>query len=102
MENIKKNLDNPPPPSRKKKIVKFTKFTYGMFVPVDVVLKCLNMDWELHRPFLQKAEVLAALVKDADGPKFHKYYRSPASETLDTYIKKNQFYSNDYKEMSNR
>ncbi|XP_052704688.1 BTB/POZ domain-containing protein 16-like isoform X7 [Crassostrea angulata] len=75
----------------------------GKKVPdFDVVLKCLNMDWELHRPFLQKAEVLAALVKDADGPKFHKYYRSPASETLDTYIKKNQFYSNDYKEMSNR
>lgn len=102
MKNILKNLDNTHPPPLKKKKVKFTKFTYGMFVPVDVVLKCLNMDWELHRPFLQKAEVLAALVKDADGPKFHKYYRSPASETLDTYIKKNQFYSNDYKEMSNR
>ena len=60
------------------------------------------MDWELHRPFLQKADVLASLVKDAEDPKFHKYYRTPASETLDTYIKKNQFYSNDYKEISNR
>lgn len=78
-----------------------SKKSHSLLGP-DVVLKCLNMDWELHRPFLQKAEVLAALVKDADGPKFHKYYRSPASETLDTYIKKNQFYSNDYKEMSNR
>lgn len=78
-----------------------SKKSHSLLGP-DVVLKCLNMDWELHRPFLQKAEVLAALVKEADGPKFHKYYRSPASETLDTYIKKNQFYSNDYKEMSNR
>lgn len=69
---------------------------------LDVVLKCLSMDWELHRPFLQKAEVLAALLKEAEDPKFQKYYRSPASETLDTYIKKNKFYSNDYKEMSNR
>nr|XP_022344790.1 BTB/POZ domain-containing protein 16-like isoform X2 [Crassostrea virginica] len=75
----------------------------GQKVPdFDVVLKCLNMDWELHRPFLQKADVLATLVKDAEDPKFHKYYRTPASETLDTYIKKNQFYSNDYKEISNR
>ncbi|XP_022344790.2 BTB/POZ domain-containing protein 16-like isoform X5 [Crassostrea virginica] len=75
----------------------------GQKVPdFDVVLKCLSMDWELHRPFLQKADVLASLVKDAEDPKFHKYYRTPASETLDTYIKKNQFYSNDYKEISNR
>ncbi|XP_048745848.2 BTB/POZ domain-containing protein 16-like isoform X3 [Ostrea edulis] len=75
----------------------------GQTVPeFDVVLKCLSMDWELHRPFLQKAEVLAALLKEAEDPKFQKYYRSPASETLDTYIKKNKFYSNDYKEMSNR
>nr|XP_022344793.1 uncharacterized protein LOC111137576 isoform X4 [Crassostrea virginica] len=74
----------------------------GPLSKYDVVLKCLNMDWELHRPFLQKADVLATLVKDAEDPKFHKYYRTPASETLDTYIKKNQFYSNDYKEISNR
>ncbi|XP_078311219.1 BTB/POZ domain-containing protein 16-like isoform X3 [Crassostrea virginica] len=74
----------------------------GPLSKYDVVLKCLSMDWELHRPFLQKADVLASLVKDAEDPKFHKYYRTPASETLDTYIKKNQFYSNDYKEISNR
>ena len=60
------------------------------------------MDWELHRPFIQKAEVLVQLLKEAEDPTFQKYYRSPASETLDTYIKKNNFYSNDYKEMSNR
>nr|XP_022344792.1 BTB/POZ domain-containing protein 16-like isoform X3 [Crassostrea virginica] len=78
-----------------------SKKSHSLLGP-DVVLKCLNMDWELHRPFLQKADVLATLVKDAEDPKFHKYYRTPASETLDTYIKKNQFYSNDYKEISNR
>ncbi|XP_022344792.2 BTB/POZ domain-containing protein 16-like isoform X7 [Crassostrea virginica] len=78
-----------------------SKKSHSLLGP-DVVLKCLSMDWELHRPFLQKADVLASLVKDAEDPKFHKYYRTPASETLDTYIKKNQFYSNDYKEISNR
>lgn len=86
----------------KKKIVKFIKFIYGMFVFVDVVLKCFNMDWEFYRLFFQKVEVLAVFVKDADGLKFYKYYRSFVLEILDIYIKKNQFYSNDYKEMSNR
>ncbi|KAK3095401.1 hypothetical protein FSP39_014207 [Pinctada imbricata] len=72
------------------------------FLGPDVLLKSVGMDWELHRPFLRKAEVLVQLLKEADDPSFQKYYRSPASETLDTYIKKNNFYSNDYKEMSNR
>ena len=69
---------------------------------VDVVLKCLGMDWELHRPFLQKATVLSNLLKTAGDPKMQKYYRNPASETLDTYIKKNNVYSNEYKDISNR
>lgn len=72
-----------------------------MFVFVDVVLKCFNMDWEFYCLFFQKVEVLVVFVKDADGLKFYKYYRSFVLEILDIYIKKNQFYSNDYKEMSN-
>ncbi|XP_071168891.1 BTB/POZ domain-containing protein 16-like isoform X3 [Mytilus edulis] len=68
----------------------------------DVVLKCLGMDWELHRPYLQKSEVLSQLLKQAGEPHMQKYYRNPASETLDTYIKKNNVYSNEYKDISNR
>ena len=58
----------------------------------DVLLKCLGMDWELHRPFLQKAETLAQQLKDVDDPAMHKYYRSPVSQTLDTYISHSKFY----------
>ncbi|VDH90916.1 BTB/POZ domain-containing protein 16 [Mytilus galloprovincialis] len=72
------------------------------FIGPDVVLKCLGMDWELHRPYLQKSEVLSQLLKQAGEPHMQKYYRNPASETLDTYIKKNNVYSNEYKDISNR
>ncbi|XP_063435144.1 BTB/POZ domain-containing protein 16-like isoform X2 [Mytilus trossulus] len=72
------------------------------FIGPDVVLKCLGMDWELHRPYLQKSEVLSQLLKQAGEPHMQKYYRNPASETLDTYIKKNHVYSNEYKDISNR
>ncbi|XP_069139506.1 BTB/POZ domain-containing protein 16-like isoform X2 [Argopecten irradians] len=68
----------------------------------DVLLKCLGMDWELHRPYLQKSEVLAQLLREADDPRIQKYYRSPASETLDNYIKKSNFYSNEYRDISHR
>lgn len=60
------------------------------------------MDWELHRPYLQKSEVLSQLLKQAGEPHMQKYYRNLASETLDTYIKKNNVYSNEYKDISNR
>ncbi|OWF40204.1 BTB/POZ domain-containing protein 16-like isoform X4 [Mizuhopecten yessoensis] len=72
------------------------------YVGPDVLLKCLGMDWELHRPYVQKSEVLAQLLREADDPRLQKYYRSPASETLDNYIKKSNFYSNEYREISNR
>ncbi|XP_060580646.1 BTB/POZ domain-containing protein 16-like isoform X2 [Ruditapes philippinarum] len=68
----------------------------------DVLLRCLGMDWELHRPFLRKSETLTALLQGADDPRPQLYYKSPASETLDNYIKKSNFYSNEYREMSNR
>ncbi|XP_063435143.1 BTB/POZ domain-containing protein 16-like isoform X1 [Mytilus trossulus] len=74
----------------------------GPLSKYDVVLKCLGMDWELHRPYLQKSEVLSQLLKQAGEPHMQKYYRNPASETLDTYIKKNHVYSNEYKDISNR
>ncbi|CAG2196476.1 BTBD16 [Mytilus edulis] len=74
----------------------------GPLSKYDVVLKCLGMDWELHRPYLQKSEVLSQLLKQAGEPHMQKYYRNPASETLDTYIKKNNVYSNEYKDISNR
>lgn len=68
----------------------------------DTLLHTLGMDWELHRPFLQKSETLTNLLKGAEDPKPQLYYKSNASETLDTYIKKSNFYSNEYQELSNR
>lgn len=68
------------------------------FVGPDVLLKCLGMDWELHRPFLQKAENLAKQLRTVDDPAPQKYYRSPVSETLDAYISHSNFYSNEYRE----
>lgn len=68
----------------------------------DVLLKCLGMDWELHRPFLRKAEALVKQLKTAHDPAVQKYYRSPVSETLDTYISHSNFYSNDYRETAKR
>ena len=50
------------------------------------------MDWELHRPFLRKSKTLTDLLLGADDPKPQLYYKSAASETLDNYIKKSNFY----------
>ncbi|GFN84169.1 BTB/POZ domain-containing protein 16-like [Plakobranchus ocellatus] len=72
------------------------------FVGPDVLLKALGMDWELHRPFLQKSEELTQLLKTSEDPKAQKYFRSPVSETLDNYIIKSNFYSNEYKESSHK
>lgn len=60
------------------------------------------MDWELHRPYVQKSDVLTSLLKQAEDPSPTKYYRNPACETLDNYIKKSNFYSNEYREISDR
>lgn len=62
----------------------------------DVLLKCLGMNWELHRPFLQKADVLAELVEQADYPTPQLYYKSKVSETLDQHVERSKIYSNDY------
>jgi len=66
-------------------------FFIYIFFP-DVLLKCLGMDWELHRPFLRKSKTLTDLLLGADDPKPQLYYKSAASETLDNYIKKSNFY----------
>ncbi|XP_046368087.2 BTB/POZ domain-containing protein 16-like isoform X2 [Haliotis rufescens] len=72
------------------------------FVGPDVILECLGLSWELHRPFLQKSGTLATLLLSALDPTSQKYYRSSASETLDNYIKKSEFYSNEYRDISQR
>ncbi|KAL5015976.1 hypothetical protein ScPMuIL_005565 [Solemya velum] len=68
----------------------------------DVLLKCLGTDWELHRPFLQKSEVLSKLLGSAGDPKPSQYYCSPASQKLNNYIKQNNVYSSEYREITNR
>ncbi|XP_076460302.1 BTB/POZ domain-containing protein 16-like isoform X2 [Babylonia areolata] len=67
------------------------------FVGPDLLLKCVDMDWELHRPYLQKSETLAQLLRDVDDPATQNYYRSPAAQTLDNYVSHSNYYSNDYK-----
>lgn len=54
------------------------------------------MNWELHRPFLQKADVLADLLEMADQPSPKLYYKSKVTETLDEHVERSNIYSNDY------
>ncbi|XP_013400904.1 BTB/POZ domain-containing protein 16-like isoform X1 [Lingula anatina] len=68
----------------------------------DVLLHCAGMDWELHRPFLQKSETLSSLLNYADNPCPRYYYKNKASETLDNYINRSHIYSNEYREISSR
>lgn len=77
------------------------QLTIFLFI-LDVLLKCLSSNWELHRPYVQKSGTLAALIKDAKDPTPQVYYKSPASETLDKYIEDSEYYSNEYQEISKR
>ena len=61
-----------------------------------MLLKCLGVNWELHRPFLIKSDTLATLLDAAEKPASKRYYRNKMSETLDDYISKNNFYSAEY------
>ena len=54
------------------------------------------MTWELHRPFLQKAESLAEQLATAPEATQTKYYRNQSSATLDKYISRSKYYSNEY------
>lgn len=60
------------------------------------------MNWELHRPFLQKSDILSSLLYEADHPAPKKYYKNRISETLDDFIHRSHIYSNEYQEVSNR
>ncbi|XP_071948482.1 BTB/POZ domain-containing protein 16-like isoform X2 [Antedon mediterranea] len=69
----------------------------------DILLECLNSNWELHRPYIQKSGTLTTLLQQASQePKKELYYRDPMCATLDQYINKSQYYSNEYQEMSRR
>ncbi|XP_002733940.1 BTB/POZ domain-containing protein 16-like [Saccoglossus kowalevskii] len=69
----------------------------------DVLLSCLGTNWELHKPYLQKSQVLGMLLQKAEsGPTEARYYRDPMASTLDEYINKSGFYSTDYKEVTRR
>ena len=78
------------------------KFVLYSLVLPDVLLHCLNMDWELHHPYIQKSEALMELLKDATDPTPRQSYRNPECETIDTFINKSDFYSDEYRELSNR
>ena len=63
---------------------------------IDVLLHCLGMSWELHRPFLQRSETLSTLLETAEDPAPKKYYKSKLSEDLDNFVNKSGLYSNEY------
>ncbi|XP_041368498.1 BTB/POZ domain-containing protein 16-like [Gigantopelta aegis] len=68
----------------------------------DVLLHCLKMDWELHGPYIQKSETLAKLLKAANDPNPHTSYRNQECETIDSFINQSSFYSDEYRELSNK
>ncbi|CAH1784841.1 unnamed protein product [Owenia fusiformis] len=59
----------------------------------DVLLHCLDMNWELHRPYLQKSRVLSALLHKAGEPKTYNYFRDSTGEALDSLVNKSKMYS---------
>lgn len=65
----------------------------------DVLLQCLGINWEIHRPYLQKSGTLSKLIQNAEDPTPKKYYRNKVSESLEGHIDKNRFYGNDYSEL---
>nr|XP_054765698.1 BTB/POZ domain-containing protein 16-like [Lytechinus pictus] len=67
----------------------------------DILLQCLDTNWELHRPYIRKASTLTQLLQKAiDKPHEELYYRDPMSATVDQYISKSQFYSSEYQKIS--
>ncbi|XP_072033928.1 BTB/POZ domain-containing protein 16-like [Amphiura filiformis] len=69
----------------------------------DILLQCLDTNWELHRPYIQKADILAQQLTKADmTPKKELYYRDPMSATIDKYISKSDYYSTEYREISRK
>lgn len=62
----------------------------------DVLLHCMDTDWELHRAYLQKSIVLSEILKAAENPKHTQYYNMQEADPLHKHIKKGALYSNDY------
>ncbi|XP_074640832.1 BTB/POZ domain-containing protein 16-like [Tubulanus polymorphus] len=59
----------------------------------DVLLRCLKMNWELHRPVVQKSEALSRLLRTASSAKMRKYTKdNSTSETLDRFVRKSRYY----------
>ncbi|XP_071828007.1 BTB/POZ domain-containing protein 16-like [Apostichopus japonicus] len=67
----------------------------------DVLLHCLGTSWELHRPFIQKSTVLSEILSKAEIKPHHQcYYRDPLTATVDRFISKSDYYSNEYRKLS--
>ncbi|XP_038071045.1 BTB/POZ domain-containing protein 16-like [Patiria miniata] len=67
----------------------------------DILLQCLDTNWELHRPYIQKSATLTHLLSKAEStPHTELYYRDPMSATLDQYISKSNHYSTEYQDIS--
>ncbi|XP_033633108.1 BTB/POZ domain-containing protein 16-like [Asterias rubens] len=67
----------------------------------DILLQCLDTNWELHRPYIQKSSTLTELLCKAENkPHSELYYRDPMSATLDQYISKSNHYSTEYQDIS--
>ena len=61
----------------------------------DVLLECLGVNWELHRPYIKQSHTLCQLLENADNPIPKKYYKNKMSEKLDHFINSNDTYSNE-------
>ncbi|PIK49464.1 putative BTB/POZ domain-containing protein 16, partial [Apostichopus japonicus] len=67
----------------------------------DVLLHCLGTSWELHRPYIQKSTVLSEILSKAEIKPHHQcYYRDPLTATVDRFISKSDYYSNEYRKLS--
>ena len=62
----------------------------------DVLLQCLDTNWELHRPLLVKSKALSSQLLTAGQPSLKKYYKTPVSRTLDEFISSSSVYSSEY------
>ncbi|XP_033122948.1 uncharacterized protein LOC117121754 isoform X2 [Anneissia japonica] len=69
----------------------------------DILFQCLDTNWELHRPYIQKSGTLTTLLQQVEKePQRELYYRDPMCATIDQYINKSQYYSNEYQQISRR
>ena len=62
----------------------------------DVLLRCLDINWELHRPYLQKARTLAEMLHSAKEPSPKQYYKGNLENSeFDSFVKRGGIYNND-------